>query len=178
MKKPGKRARASKAPKGSFDDLLASYQKWSLVSFYPALLTMMVSFFGLSGSKFVYIFSCGFLTSLSGYFASNPLNGSATYSNLVCIGVSFLFLVLSFFLSQAAAKAKFSALVMACVLYILDTVYLGLLIIPSFPGALSPLYYGLSLGVHAIFLTLYALVFLSYGKLWRFQNEINQKHAN
>jgi hypothetical protein len=176
MKKPGKRA--TQAPKGSFDALLASYQKWSLVSFYPALLTMMVSFFGLSGSKFVYIFSCGFLTSLSGYFSANPLNGNTTYGNLVCIGVSFIFLVLSFFLAQDAAKAKFWSLIVSLSLYLADTVYLALLIIPSFPGALSPLYYGLSLGVHAIFLTLYALVFLSYGKLWRFQNEINKKHAH
>lgn len=169
---------ARSAPKGSFDALLASYQKWSLVSFYPAIMSLVAVFFALSGNSFVYMFSLGGFSSLSVYFSAYPFGNNNLYGSIITVGSCFLFVIISFFLSQGAAKAKFPCLVAAFAIYLADTIYSCFLIIPGYPGGLSPLYYGLTIGVHAIFLILYALVFLSYGKLWRFQNEINKKqHA-
>jgi hypothetical protein len=159
----------------SFDSLLIKYQKWSLVFIYPAVLSLVSLFVGIFATNFSYSLCFGSISTLALYLKANPLGGNVASSNVFLVVVGLLVTAIFVFLSLRAAKAKFYAPIVASVLYLADTIYTSLLVIPNIAGQLEIASYVTMLLIHIAFLTLFSFVFVSYAKLYRFQKEVRSQ---
>jgi hypothetical protein len=168
----------NKKEDATFDGLLARYQK-SCVSFiYPFLLGGLVLCFRLDSDAFTYSLTLGVESTFSQFIKANPPFGNEVYSTVFSIIFAVLLIGGAILLSLQAAKARFWALIVAASFYLADTIYTAMLIIPSYSYSIPTIAYGFSLGIHLIFLSLFAFSFVSYGKLWRLQDRLNKKTNN
>lgn len=147
------------------DAKLRSYQKATLFLFYPFLLSFMSDVIGSFGEGYDYALSFGFDRWLLLFFREKSLLGSEPLSIFLGCFLSFLFLLVSIYLSLKAARGKKYPIVVVFVYFAMNLLLVSLGMLSSFPFPMGLPTYILSFVLHAIFLSLCSLLWLKYDRL-------------
>lgn len=152
---------------------LIRYQKAALFLLYPSIISFFGVVMGSFSNSYGYYLTLASSRFTTLYFRNNPVAGNQVLSLSIACVISLLIAFLFVFLTLKATKAKLYALVIATSLYLIDSVYGALEIIPSvgiYP--MTGLEYGINLALHVAFLALYVYLFYRYAKLLRLEKEL------
>lgn len=149
-----------------FERNLQSYQRYTLTLFYPPLLSFFAACSGYFIANYDYFLSYAFQRFLMLSLVESDRGAfSAVYFVPLLVALAILGLFL--FLTLMAAKGKFWALAVGSLLYLADSVYAFLGIVPSVFGTMSLPVYLVQVFLHLAFLVLYGFAIGKYAKLVR-----------
>jgi hypothetical protein len=149
-----------------FDANLRSYQRMTLTLFYPPLLSL----FSLVSAYFISNYSYYLTYASQRYFAVaflEPSRGNLTFLSFLPLLYGIAILGLYLYLTLAASKGKFWALLLGAILYLGDGIYGSLLYGTSLYGQMDLGTYVVGILCHVAFLVLYGFAIAKYAKLVR-----------
>lgn len=144
---------------------LRSYQKATLFLFYPFLIDFMSNVLGSFTEGYDFCLSFSSLRTFMLFLRETPLSGSVSFSLFLGVSLSFVFLILSLFLTLKAAKGKKYPIYIVLSFLGADSLFNIFLCFSFAPYPMSLSSCIISLLIHAVFVFLVSLLLWKYDKL-------------
>jgi hypothetical protein len=149
-----------------FEQNLRRYQRLTLTLFYPPLLSMFATASGYFIPQYDYFLAFSFERFLMRALVDSN-RGAYSFLYFVPLIVAIALIGIFLYVTLMSAKGKFWALLSGSILYLADSVYCFVLLIPSSYAAMSWPNALLPIVIHLVFLLLYGFAIAKYVKLVR-----------